>query len=305
MLVRQVLPFSSRTFLKRISLVHEFSTTSCSQGLVTQEISNRVLTVTMNRPELSNAFNEDLIEEMIKVFTNVDTNLVKVVVLTGSGKQFSAGADLNWMKKMVNYTKEENEEDAGKLFEMFRVIRSLPLPTIARVNGAALGGGAGLVAACDIAIGCMQKKKNVNFYPVLGKKVLLPRQIFFFPSYRRYMRKTFSFPTHFFPPFLFFFLVFFSWPRIFLQIFFPPFPFHPLWVFLFFHPQFFFSFLSWAFPFFNSGKLYFWFYRGQTRTYSCGHQPFRDFQNWKSQGLEILSHRRKIFIPGCCCHRPP
>eukprot|EP01126_Amoeba_proteus_P043406 TRINITY_DN4762_c0_g2_i2.p1 TRINITY_DN4762_c0_g2~~TRINITY_DN4762_c0_g2_i2.p1 ORF type:complete len:292 (-),score=66.87 TRINITY_DN4762_c0_g2_i2:108-983(-) len=153
MLVRQVLPFSSRTFLKRISLVHEFSTTSCSQGLVTQEISNRVLTVTMNRPELSNAFNEDLIEEMIKVFTNVDTNLVKVVVLTGSGKQFSAGADLNWMKKMVNYTKEENEEDAGKLFEMFRVIRSLPLPTIARVNGAALGGGAGLVAACDIAIG--------------------------------------------------------------------------------------------------------------------------------------------------------
>eukprot|EP01127_Copromyxa_protea_P006017 TRINITY_DN15824_c0_g1_i1.p1 TRINITY_DN15824_c0_g1~~TRINITY_DN15824_c0_g1_i1.p1 ORF type:complete len:287 (+),score=73.47 TRINITY_DN15824_c0_g1_i1:40-900(+) len=112
-----------------------------------------VLYIKMNRPELSNAFNEDLIAEMINAFSTVDTASTKAVVLVGNGKQFSAGADLNWMKKMAKYSKEENEKDSHALFDMFEAIRSTPVPTIARVNGAALGGGAGLVAACDIAIG--------------------------------------------------------------------------------------------------------------------------------------------------------
>ncbi len=109
--------------------------------------------VTLDRPELHNAFNDELISDLIECFKKLSTNeLIRVVVLTGSGKSFCAGADLNWMKRMKDYSYEENLADAGKLAELFTVINSHPKPTIARVNGAALGGGAGLVACCDYVI---------------------------------------------------------------------------------------------------------------------------------------------------------
>jgi len=107
----------------------------------------------MNRPTIHNAFNEHVIEELARAFSSISSSdQARSVVLTGSGKSFSAGADVNWMAKMANYNKEENRADSEKLFAMFAAIKACPLPTIARVNGPALGGGAGLVAACDMAI---------------------------------------------------------------------------------------------------------------------------------------------------------
>jgi len=105
----------------------------------------------LNRPQLHNAFNEDVITELTTTFKKIDNSLCRSVVLTGNGKSFSAGADLNWMKKMANYSEKENLKDAEQLFDMIYSIKRCPVPVIGRINGAALGGGAGLVAACDIS----------------------------------------------------------------------------------------------------------------------------------------------------------
>ena len=110
-------------------------------------------TVSMNRPELHNAFNDEMISELIACFHELSNNdLVKIVVLTGIGKSFCAGADLNWMKRMKDYSYEENLKDTQNLAELFTVINKFKKPTIARVNGSALGGGAGLLACCDYVI---------------------------------------------------------------------------------------------------------------------------------------------------------
>jgi len=109
--------------------------------------------ITMNRPSVRNAFNEHVIEELHRAFASITNKQdARCVVLSGAGNTFSAGADVNWMAKMANYTKDENRADSVKLFAMFAAIKTCPLPTIARINGPALGGGAGLAAACDIAI---------------------------------------------------------------------------------------------------------------------------------------------------------
>eukprot|EP01098_Paradermamoeba_levis_P008983 TRINITY_DN3711_c0_g1_i1.p1 TRINITY_DN3711_c0_g1~~TRINITY_DN3711_c0_g1_i1.p1 ORF type:complete len:307 (-),score=90.52 TRINITY_DN3711_c0_g1_i1:135-1010(-) len=118
-----------------------------------------VVRVSFNRPKLHNAFNEEVIRELTETFDSINKlltttttgQLPRAVVLSGHGSSFSAGADLNWMKKMVNYSKEENERDSGALFEMILGIKNCHLPVIGRINGPALGGGAGLVAACDFA----------------------------------------------------------------------------------------------------------------------------------------------------------
>lgn len=112
-----------------------------------------VATIWMNRPEVHNAFDETLIADLTAACRDLDADdSVRAVVLAGRGKSFSAGADLAWMKRAANYTVEENLADAGALAAMLRTLANMKKPTVARVQGAALGGGTGLTAACDIAI---------------------------------------------------------------------------------------------------------------------------------------------------------
>lgn len=122
--------------------------------LITTIDSRGVARLTMNRPELRNAFNTALIEDICETMGRLATNKsVRAIVLTGSGKAFSAGADLNMMKEVASFSPAENKDDARRLAHMLASIYHSPKPTIALVNGPAMGGGLGLIAACDIAIG--------------------------------------------------------------------------------------------------------------------------------------------------------
>jgi len=116
------------------------------------EHGDGVLTVTLQRPEVHNAFNDELIAEAIDVFSSIDASASRVVVLKGTGKNFCAGADLNWMSRMVSYTRDENVRDSSLLAKMYALINECPLPVVGRIQGAAIGGGVGLVSVCDIAI---------------------------------------------------------------------------------------------------------------------------------------------------------
>ncbi len=117
------------------------------------ECETGVATIWMNRPDRHNAFDETLIAELTAACAMVDADdSIRVVVLAGRGKSFSAGADLNWMKRAAGYTVEQNLDDARKLATMLRTLAELRKPTVARVHGAALGGGMGLAAACDICV---------------------------------------------------------------------------------------------------------------------------------------------------------
>jgi methylglutaconyl-CoA hydratase len=109
--------------------------------------------LTLNRPEVHNAFDDRLIAELTKELEHLGQDAhVRVLVLTGAGRSFSAGADLNWMRRTATYGEAENLADARALAQLMQTLNELPKPTVARVNGAALGGGAGLVACCDIVI---------------------------------------------------------------------------------------------------------------------------------------------------------
>jgi methylglutaconyl-CoA hydratase len=109
--------------------------------------------LTLNRPDVRNAFNEEVIAELTAWARAVATDAaVRVVVLSGAGKVFSAGADANWMARMVGYSHAENVEDATRMAEMFLALNRIPAGVIGRIHGAALGGGAGLAAICDIAV---------------------------------------------------------------------------------------------------------------------------------------------------------
>ncbi len=112
-----------------------------------------VASVTLNRPQIRNAFDDALISELTGAFRTLgaDDN-VRAVVLTGAGTAFSAGGDINWMKRMAGYDEAQNVADAMGLAEMLRMLNELPKPVVARVNGAAFAGGIGLVACCDIAV---------------------------------------------------------------------------------------------------------------------------------------------------------
>jgi methylglutaconyl-CoA hydratase len=112
-----------------------------------------VVRVTLNRPEVRNAFNEVMIQELTAWAESVrvggDT---RIAILQGAGRSFCAGADLTWMSRMVGYSREENVRDARAAGRMFDALNSIPVPLIGRVHGAALGGGAGLAAVCDIVV---------------------------------------------------------------------------------------------------------------------------------------------------------
>lgn len=117
------------------------------------ELNGPVATIWMNRPELHNAFDETLIAELTAACIALDEDAdVRVVILAGRGKSFSAGADLNWMKRAANNGIADNLNDARALAGMLRTLAEMKKPTIARVQGAALGGGMGLASACDIAV---------------------------------------------------------------------------------------------------------------------------------------------------------
>jgi methylglutaconyl-CoA hydratase len=112
-----------------------------------------VVWLTLDRPAIHNAFDDRLIAELSAELARLGADdAVRVVVLTGEGRSFSAGADLNWMRRTASYGEAENLADARALAELMRTLNELAKPTVARVNGAALGGGTGLVACCDIVV---------------------------------------------------------------------------------------------------------------------------------------------------------
>ncbi|MGF6372553.1 methylglutaconyl-CoA hydratase [Paraburkholderia sp. RAU6.4a] len=117
------------------------------------EFAGQIATVTLNRPDVRNAFNETMIAELTAAFTALDTrDDVRAVVLAANGKAFCAGADLNWMKKMAGYSDDENRADAMRLAGMLSAVYRCNKPVIARVSGDAYAGGMGLIAACDIVV---------------------------------------------------------------------------------------------------------------------------------------------------------
>ncbi len=120
---------------------------------VLYKTENGVATITLDRPDLHNAFDEHVIALLTEAFETAGGDpLVRVVVLRGNGKSFSAGGDLNWMRRLADYNFAQNVEDAGRLGHLLKTINFLPKPTIALVHGNAFGGGVGLTACCDIAI---------------------------------------------------------------------------------------------------------------------------------------------------------
>ncbi|MWL85942.1 MULTISPECIES: enoyl-CoA hydratase/isomerase family protein [unclassified Cupriavidus] len=141
---------------------------------LTVTAERHLATVTLNRPDVRNAFNETVIAELTGAFRALgDTPEVRAIVLTGNGPAFCAGADLNWMKKMAGYSDDENRADALTLAQMLHTIWSCPKPVIARVQGDTYAGGMGLVAACDIAVAA----ESAHFCLSEAKLGLLPATI--------------------------------------------------------------------------------------------------------------------------------
>jgi len=113
----------------------------------------KVVTVAINRPDVHNAFDDALVADLTEALVKLERDAnVRVVILTGTGSSFSAGADLNWMRGMAKASESDNRVDAERLAALLHKLNTFPKPTIARVNGAAYGGGVGLIACCDIAI---------------------------------------------------------------------------------------------------------------------------------------------------------
>ena len=140
-----------------------------------------IVTVTLNRPDVHNAMNELLMNELTECFKDLSKDKdVRCVVLTGNGKSFCAGADLNWMKSMINYSKEENIKDSRLLLNLFETIHSCQKPVIGKINGHAFGGGLGIIAVCDITITTPERKfafseANLGIIPSVISTYVAPR----------------------------------------------------------------------------------------------------------------------------------
>lgn len=114
---------------------------------------SEIATISLNRPEVHNALDESMVTALVDILHSIDRDTnIRLLVLKSTSKNFCAGVDLNWMKRSASNTRTENRNDALKLLELIKSLHSLSKPTLALVNGAAYGGGAGLVACCDIAI---------------------------------------------------------------------------------------------------------------------------------------------------------
>jgi methylglutaconyl-CoA hydratase len=120
---------------------------------ITLAVADGIARVTLARPVVRNAFNAEVIEQLYEAFTGITaSDEVRAVVLAGEGRVFCGGADINWMRASLDLSFEANLGDAERMSDMFRAIDNCPKPVVARIHGAALGGGAGLAAVCDIAI---------------------------------------------------------------------------------------------------------------------------------------------------------
>jgi methylglutaconyl-CoA hydratase len=137
-------------------------------------VADKVATITLNRPDVRNAFNETAIADLAMAFDEVSQDgSIRAIVLAANGPAFCAGADLNWMKKMAGYTQAENEADALRLADMLRTIYFSPKPVVAKVQGDCYAGGMGLVAACDIVVAV----EGANFCLSEVKLGLIPATI--------------------------------------------------------------------------------------------------------------------------------
>jgi methylglutaconyl-CoA hydratase len=127
------------------------------------ERNGAVATLSLDRPQVHNAFDDTLIAETTAALESLAADAsLRALVLTGTGATFSAGADLNWMRRMATASAEENRDDALRLAKLLRVLQFFPKPTLARINGSAYGGGVGLIACCDIAIGVEGAKFSLS-----------------------------------------------------------------------------------------------------------------------------------------------
>jgi methylglutaconyl-CoA hydratase len=123
------------------------------------QVDDSFATVSLNRPDQHNAFNPDMVKALTSAFTNLSMRLdVRAIVLTGNGRSFCAGADLASMRDAANFTYQENLDDAQGIVDLMAVVNDCPHPVIGRINGAAIGGGVGLVSCCDIAVAVSRAK---------------------------------------------------------------------------------------------------------------------------------------------------
>src|SRR6185503_8776012 len=158
---RRLAPPARTRALRRAQRTDRRHAVRCLPHVAMLEVTKKdgVARVTLNRPELRNAFDDVLISSLTKTFAEIGKDpAVRVMILAGNGPAFCAGADLNWMKRMAGYSYEQNLADAKGLAEMLATLDRLPKPTIARVHGPVFAGGTGLVAACDIAVGTPEAK---------------------------------------------------------------------------------------------------------------------------------------------------
>jgi len=132
-------------------------------SVITNIDGHGVAWITLNKPDKHNAFDDHMIAELTETFQSIANNSsARVMVLAAKGKSFSAGADLGWMRRMASYTYEENLRDASALAKMLKTLNQMPIPTIARVQGAAIGGAVGLVSCCDMAVGTSQARFSLS-----------------------------------------------------------------------------------------------------------------------------------------------
>lgn len=160
-------PATSRGYGKagQLGIIGEFSIAKPIHGdaVLTLNKHAGVATLALNRPETHNAFDAELIRHLTTALEELDRDdSVRAVILTGAGSTFSAGADLNWMRAMAKASESENMDDSLQLAKLMRTLNYLGKPTIAKVNGAAYGGGVGLIACCDIAIGIEATKFSLS-----------------------------------------------------------------------------------------------------------------------------------------------
>ncbi len=145
-----------------------------SDCVLIKQDDNGIVTLTLNRPDRHNAFNEDVINSLQVILDTINhDSAVRVVIIQANGKNFSAGADLEWMKKMIHYSHDDNVKDAMTLMNLLKTLASLKKPTIALVQGSAFGGGVGLLACCDIVIA----EEDANFCFSEAKLGLVPATI--------------------------------------------------------------------------------------------------------------------------------